>query len=158
MMGWRSIMESKQTKINIMGSEVVEGFVCKPKKLDPNKPMMHFKTHLFICNDERCAKACKQEDLATYLRNLLKTLELHRGENRIKISRTGGCFGACRFRAVANIYENTQANGYLPNNNIWLKNTHLFTKDRWIELFKILSENKKIDESNFEQISMAEYL
>ena len=140
-------------KINIMGSEVVEGFVCKPKKLDPNKPIMHFKTHIFICEGERCKKASKGEDVSYKLREILKKLNLHIGTNRIKISRSG-CFGACRFRGVANIYENTNANGYLENNNIWLKNIDNFDEKKWIELFKNLSENQNLD--NFQQIEIAQ--
>ena len=127
-----------------MGSEVEEGFLCKPKKLDPNKPIMHFKTHIFICEGERCKKAGKNEDLTYNLRELLKKLKLHIGKNRIKISRSG-CFGACRFRGVANIYENTRANGFLENNNIWLKNIHTFDEKKWEELFINLSENQKLE-------------
>ena len=62
----------------------------------------------------------------------------------IKISRTG-CFGACRFRSVANIYENTKINGFEANNNIWLRNIHKYTKEKWIELFIALAQNKSID-------------
>jgi hypothetical protein len=133
-------------KINEMGSEVVEGFECKPKNFDPNRPIMHYKTHIFICDGKRCKKAHRVEDEAKFLRELLKELKLNRGEKRIKISR-GGCFGACRFRAVANIYENSQANGFLPNNNLWLKQTHKFTRDDWREIFLALSENIELKES-----------
>ena len=138
-----------------MGSEVEDGFVCKPKKLDPNKPMMHFKTHIFICEGDRCKKASKNKDLTYNLRELLKKLKLHIGKNRIKISRSG-CFGACRFRGVANIYENTGANGFLENNNIWLKNIHTFDEKKWEELFINLSENKKLD--NFQQILTSSFI
>lgn len=137
-----------------MGSEVVDGFVCKPKKLDPTKPIMHFKTQIFICNDERCSNAHKNKDIAKNLRDILKDLKLDKGKNRIKISRSG-CFGACRFRGVANIYENTRANGYLKNNNIWLQQTHLYTIEQWKELFIMLSENKDIQQTNFKQIPIS---
>lgn len=148
----KSTMENKQ--FNIMGSEVVDGFACKPKKLDPDKPIMHFKTQIFVCHDERCQKAHKTDDLAANLREILKRMNLAKGANRIKISRTG-CFGACRFRSVANIYENTRSNGHANNNNIWIKNVHQFDEKRWEDLFIQLSSNKNIDDSDFEQIPMS---
>ena len=106
--------EVENKRYNLMGSEVVDGFACKPKKLDPNKPIMHFKTHVFVCDDERCGGAHKSEHFADDLRSTLKEINLHKGANRIKISRTN-CFGACRFRGVANICENTRANGFEHN-------------------------------------------
>jgi len=142
-------------RVNIMGSEVVEGYRCKPKKLDPNKPIMHFKSHIFVCEGERCAKA-NGTDRADELREILKEMDLHRGKNRIKVSRSG-CFGACRYRAVMNIYENTSANGYEPNNNIWLKQTHNYTKEQLKRLFEYLSQNRDIKDSEFQTIEMAEY-
>jgi cobalt-precorrin 5A hydrolase len=133
----------KDIKINEMGSEVVEGFKCKPKKLDPNKPIMHYKTHIFVCDGERCKKAFGK-DIATFLRELLKELKLNKGSKRIKISR-GGCFGACRFRGVINIYENTRANGFLENDNLWIKKAHTFTRKEWEEIFLLLSSNKPLE-------------
>ena len=141
-----------ETKINIMGSEVEEGFVCKPKKLNQNRAIMHFKTHIFICEGDRCKGANKNLDLVYNLREIVKKQNLHIGKNRIKISRSG-CYGACRFRGVANIYENTNSNGCLQNNNVWLKNIHNFDDKKWIKLFLKLSENKKLDD--FESIEMA---
>jgi hypothetical protein len=47
-------------------------------------------------------------------------------------------------------------NGYEPNNNVWLRNIHKYSKEKWIELFKALSENKNIDNLNFQQIPMSE--
>jgi len=143
----------KNKKYNIMGSEVADGYVCKPKKLDPNKPIMFYKTQIFICDGERCSKANKVDDLASKLREILKELELHKGKSRIKISKTG-CFGACRFRQVGVVFENTKANGYLENNNIWLKNIHKYDENRWRELFCDLSKNISLD--NYEQIPMQE--
>jgi len=160
MMEKTSTMENnKTTKLekiyNLMGSEVVEGFTCKPKVFEPEKPIMHFKTQIFLCHDERCQKAHKSDTLAADLRDILKEMKLARGENRIKISRTG-CFGACRFRSVANIYENTRVNGYVQNNNLWIRNIHKFSKERWSELFTALATNQNIDELDFEQIPMSE--
>lgn len=146
-------MENKT--FNLMGSEVVKGFACKPVKLDSTKPIMHFKTHIFICNDDRCGAAHKNDEKAAYLRDILKEIKLAKGETRIKISRTG-CFGACRFRSVINIFENTRVNGHLPNNNLWLKNTHKYSKDKWKELFFALADNKNIIELDFKEVPISE--
>ncbi len=127
-------MESKN--INLMGSEVVEGFACKPKNLDPNKPIMFYKAIVYICCDERCSKAGKV-DKAKELRELVKELNLAKGKNRIKISRTL-CQGACRFRQVA------QINSDSPNQKIWLKHTHRFSKEQWREIFLDLVNDKEI--------------
>lgn len=149
-------MENKKNILyNTMGSEVAKGFTCKPKQFDANKPIMHFKTQLFICDDERCSKAHKGKDVAASLRMILKELNLSKGEERIKVVRTG-CFGACRFRSVANIYENTQRNGHLENNAIWLKNIHRYDKEKWIKLFKKLSNNEKLDIEEFKKVPMSE--
>jgi (2Fe-2S) ferredoxin len=137
-------MDTKQ-RINEMGSEVLDGFKCKPKKLDPNRPIMYYKTHIFICDGQRCQKAFG-EDKATFLRELLKTLKLNRGENRIKISR-GGCFGACRFRSVINIYENSRGGGFLENDNLWLQKVHKFTQEDWENFFRLISNNQPLMEN-----------
>lgn len=158
-MGLKNIMENKpdtsKTKIyNTMGSEVEDGFICRPKKFDANKPIMHFKTQLFICDDERCSKAHKEDDKGSHLRNLIKNIKLARGENRIKVVRTG-CFGACRFRAVANIYENTPRNGNISNNGIWLKNIHRYSDEKWTRLFELLSNNEHLDEDEFQRVPIS---
>ncbi len=140
---------------NNMGSEVADGFICKPKKLDPNKPIMHFKTQLFICDGERCSKTQKGNDLAGKLRDIIKELDLHKGKNRIKISKTN-CFGACRFRQVSVTFENTKVNGNLANNNIWLKNIHKYDESKWKELFLALSTNKELREDLYAQVPMSE--
>ena len=159
-MEMKSIMENNQNKLanksfNMMGSEVVDGFMCKPKVFDANKPIMHFKTQLFICDDGRCGKAHKSEDKAADLREVIKSLKLAKGENRIKVVRTG-CFGACRFRSVANIYENTVVNGHMQNNAIWLKNVHQYSNEKWAKLFETLSKNEAIDENEFQRVPMSE--
>jgi hypothetical protein len=134
-----------------MGQEVVEGYSCKPKDYDPNRPIMHYKSMLLICNGERCAKAGKI-DKASHLRELLKEMGLNRGKNRIKITRTG-CYGACRFRQVCQIVENTQSNGNPKNNALWLRYTHNFSDSKWKEIFRLLSEDKilldELDIENF---------
>lgn len=149
-------MESKDGKLyNMMGSEVEEGFTCKPKVFEADKPIMHFKTQIFICDDERCGKAHKQDDKGAHLREIIKDVKLAKGENRIKVVRTG-CFGACRFRSVANIFENTPRNGCAENNGIWLKNTHKYSDEKWAKLFELLSQNKTLDEEEFQRVPMSE--
>ena len=138
-------------KINEMGQEVVEGYSCKPKDFDAQRPIMHYKTLLFVCDGGRCAKAGKT-DKAYELREIVKEMGLNKGENRIKISRTG-CYGACRFRQVCQITENTQANGNPKNNALWLRHTHDFSKEKWREIFTILSQDEilvdKLDSKHF---------
>ncbi len=131
---------ANNVKINEMGNEVVDGFECKPVDFDPNRPIMHYQSLLFICDDERCHKAHK-EDKSIKLRKILKDLELNKGANRIKITRTF-CNGACRFRAVAQLTTNTQAGAEVKNNALWLKATHKYSDDEWINIFKLLSNNK----------------
>ena len=133
-----------EVKYNEMGNEVVEGYACKPKNFDPNRPIMHYKTLIFLCDDERCAKAQKI-DKAVHLRELLKDMGLNKGKNRIKISRTG-CFGACRFRGVAHITENTQANGNAYNNSLWLRHTHTYDDAKWKQIFELLVQDKPLKE------------
>lgn len=135
-------VQKGEVRINEMGSEVVEGYTCKPKDFDPNRPIMHYKTLLLLCDDERCGKAGKG-DRATHLREILKEMGLNKGKKRIKISRTG-CYGACRFRQVCQITENTQANGNAKNNALWLRHTHRFSDEQWRELFRMLSEDKTL--------------
>ena len=154
MMEKRNIMENRENsltygenpvkkgeiRLNEMGSQIVEGYTCKPKNYDPQRPIMHYKTLLLLCDDERCAKAGKS-NRATELRNILKDMKLNKGKNRIKVSRTG-CYGACRFRQVCQITENTQANGNVKNNALWLRHTHQFKEKDWRKLFTLLSQNK----------------
>ncbi len=135
---------------NIMGSEVAEGFACKPLKLDPKKPIMHFKTQIFLCDDERCGSA-GEKNLAKKLRDLTKEMNIDKGENRIKISRNF-CQGACRYRKVAQIVENTSSNGYAKNNNIFLPYTHKYSMNDWENLFIKLTNNQSLED--FKQIEM----
>ena len=131
-----------EVHLNEMGSEVVEGYTCKPKDYDAQRPIMHYKTLLLLCDDERCGQAGKI-DKASHLREILKDMGLNQGENRIKISRTG-CYGACRFRQVCQITENTQANGNMKNNALWLRYTHNFSDEKWREIFTLLCDDKTL--------------
>ena len=128
---------------NVMGSEVKEGYKCKPKVLDKNKPMMHYKYILHICSDKRCGQKGSY-NLANELREIVKELGFDRGENRIKIAKSF-CYGACRYKQVANIFANSDT--LVENNNIWLKGVDEYSKKEWVELFKNLVENKSISSS-----------
>ena len=149
MMELQNTMENS-SKINVMGSEVVDGYACKPKNLDPNKPIMHYKTIIHVCVDKRCSQAGSSKK-ADELREIVKSMKLDTGEQRIKISK-GFCYGACRYKQVANIFSNTNDNGKLMHNNIWLKQTNNYDTNKWIELFTALKEDSSLDE--FEQIEM----
>jgi len=141
-----------EVRLNEMGSEVVEGYTCKPKDYDPERAVMHYKTLLLLCDDERCGKAGKI-DKATQLREILKDMGLNKGENRIKVSRTG-CYGACRFRQVCQVTENTQANGNLKNNALWLRHTHNFSEKKWRSIFTMLSQ----DTSLLEELALEDFI
>ncbi len=143
-------MANEQTKINVMGSEVEDGFMCKPKVLDPNKPIMHYKTMVHVCVDKRCGEAGSSKK-ADELREIVKNMNLDTGEHRIKISKSF-CYGACRYKQVANIFSNTQDNGQRKHNNIWLKETHEYDTKKWEDLFLALKENRYLNK--FKQIKM----
>ncbi len=138
---------------NIMGSEVEEGYRCKPKTLDPNRPIMHYKTQLFICDGGRCHKIAR-DGFADELREIIRDLGLEQGANRIKVTRTL-CFGACRFKQVAQVVENSQRNGNEANSNIWFRNAHEISQEKWREIFTAISENRDL-KSLVELIEMEE--
>lgn len=127
---------------NLMGSEVVEGYACKPQKLDPNKPIMYYHAIVYVCSDERCAKAGGEEK-AAWLRDVVKDMGLHTGKQRIKVSRSL-CQGACRFRQVV------QINAPAPNDKLWLKHTHTFDRETWVEILRAIRDNKAITENRIE--------
>ena len=148
-----NIMENK--RFNTMGSEVVDGFTCKPKKLIPNKPIMHYKSHILLCEGQRCKKACKNDILADTIRGYIKDIGHSKSDSRIKITRAN-CFGACRFRQTAVVFENTKANGFIPNNGVFLRNVHKFDEEKWKELFYTLINNIDLEKSKFKLIPMKE--
>lgn len=116
-----------------MGSDVVEGFACKPETVDPDKPIMFAAAQIFICDGERCG-ACHSEDVAARVRGIIKEMGLHKGPDRIKVTRTG-CNGACRHGAFAFAYQNGNAGGFNRDTcfSAW-KNVHLWTDGQWREL------------------------
>jgi len=144
---------TNRTKINTMGSEVVEGFECKPKVLNPGKPIMHYKNIVYICVDKRCSNKGSSKK-ADELRELLKKMKLDIGYDRIKVSKSF-CYGACRYKQVANIFSNTQNNGLESHNNIWLKQTDMYDTSKWEDLFLALKNNRELND--FEQIKMKIY-
>lgn len=129
------------TKTNSMGSEVVEGFKCKPQKLDQNKPIMFSAIQLFLCEGERC-KNQGSAGLADRLRELVKELGFDKGESRIKITRTY-CNGACRFGQFAYSYKNIKAKSFVEHNafTAW-KRVHEWTDAQWKELLISLVKNQ----------------
>ncbi len=124
-----------------MGSEVVEGYVCKPKVLDKNKPIMFSAIHLFVCEGKRCKEGIS-DNLAARLRLLIKELGFNTGSQRIKVTRTF-CNGACRFKQFAYTYKNVNSPNFIAENafTAW-KKVHTWSDDQWRELFLSLVENK----------------
>jgi (2Fe-2S) ferredoxin len=116
-------MEKNTDTKNSYGSQVENGFKCKPTIKDPNRPLMGYRYHLFICDGGRC----KTTDLADKLRSITKELDINRGENRVKITRSF-CFGACRFASVSVLYGYDRA--------IWIKNIEEIAN--WKEFFLAL--------------------
>ena len=127
---------------NSYGSEVVDGFKCKPKIKDPNKPIMSYKYHLFLCDGGRCEQNNKSKEL----RALTKEMNLHRGKDRVKITRSS-CMGSCRFSDVAVIFAKNSA----LNSCVWLKSTENYSKEKWEKIFSALENDidlENILESN----------
>lgn len=124
---------------NPMGSNVLEGFACKPETVDPDKPIMFAAAQIFICDGERCS-ACHCGDVAVRVREIIKEMGLHKGPDRIKVTRTG-CSGACRYGAFAFVYQNGNARSYNLAScfSAW-KNVHLWTTGQWRELIASLIE------------------
>jgi len=132
---WKNWLD-EVVQVNAHGNEVVEGYQCKPKHVDLNRPMLHHRHHLLVCEGGRCAKQGSR-NLAHDLRQILKTLGLNQGEDRIKISRTH-CAGACRNRAAMVVYERLTQDETPINNGVWLKAIDEFTHAQWVSLFEAL--------------------
>ncbi|OGI03276.1 MAG: hypothetical protein A2Y25_05085 [Candidatus Melainabacteria bacterium GWF2_37_15] len=126
-------------KKNTMGSEVVEGFACKPQNLDVNKPLMYSAAQIFICEGHRCGET-QDTDLTDKVRVLIKNLGYDKGNNRIKVTRTH-CQGACRFRNFMCAYRNGSAVNFSPENSFsaW-KKVNQWNEEQWQELIKYLAE------------------
>ncbi|MDA0149605.1 cobalamin biosynthesis protein [Vibrio sp. LaRot3] len=125
-------------KLNAYGNPVVEGFACKPRHPDLNRPMLHHRFHIMLCEGGRCAK--KGSKAMTHaLRDILKHVGLNSGEQRIKVSRTQ-CVGACRQKATLVIYERANAEQIGPNHALWLRNIEEFSHQQWCDLFLSLAQ------------------
>lgn len=128
-----------------MGSEVAEGYRCKPVHRDPHRPILHFRHQIFLCTGPRCAGKDDMDAEAATLRTLAEQTGLDRGEHRIKITRSN-CFGACRFRRVSVIYEN---GGTGKNNCVWLKRSHTMDQEAWEQLFQHLRDDRSLKDGPF---------
>ncbi len=128
---------------NTLGSEVEEGYRCKPVRKDPNRPILSYRHHILVCSGDRCESAGGGEALADSLRDLTGAMDLKRGETRIKVSRSA-CLGACRFRSVTLIYENHPAPA---NHCVWLKESHDLQEEEWREILLQLKESRSLQES-----------
>ncbi len=128
---------------NVMGSSVKQGYRCKPEQSAPNKPIMHYKMHVFVCDGGRCGEVHK-DDYADYLRGIVKDMGLDKTKDRIKVSRSQ-CFGACRFKGVAVIYANGVATDTYKN-AIWISRINTFSKDDWERIFLGLKDNARIED------------
>ncbi|MEI8631053.1 (2Fe-2S) ferredoxin domain-containing protein [Vibrio sp. PP-XX7] len=120
----------------------MDGFRCKPKHVDLDRPMLHYRHHLLLCEGQRCAKA-GSKNLAHDLRGVLKAMGLASGRQRIKISRTM-CVGACRNRATLVIYERGPDGMYSVNNGQWLRHVEDLSELQWRALFRALADNARI--------------
>jgi cobalt-precorrin 5A hydrolase len=138
---WKNWLGQSE-KINAHGSEVVNGFQCKPKHVDLNRPMLHHRHHLLLCEGARCSKEGSKH-LPHELRRLLKDMGLASGDNRIKISRTM-CAGACRNRATVVIYERLAQHETPVNNGCWLRNIETLSLNQWRELFAALAQREPL--------------
>ena len=133
---------SVSAKVNAHGNEVVEGYQCKPKHIDLDRPMLYHSHHILVCEGGRCAKS-GSKNLAHDLRGLLKEMGLASGERRIKISRTM-CAGACRNRATMVIYQRHEQNKVSDNDALWLKNIESLSEEKWRALFTALADNERV--------------
>lgn len=124
---------------NAMGSEVEEGFACKPKDMDINKPIMYSAAQIFICEGHRCSPT-SDISLTDKVRELVKNLGNDRGSSRVKVTRTQ-CQGACRFRNFMCAYRNANAINFTPENSFsaW-KRVNQWSDEQWHELIKFLAE------------------
>ena len=120
-------------KKNSMGSETVEGFTCKPKDLDKNKPIMFSAIQIFICDGHRC-QSDESINLADKVREIIKELGYDKGKNRAKVRRTH-CNGACRFKKFAYVYKNANSDNFnvQQSYSAW-KKVHKWSDDQWKEL------------------------
>ena len=134
--------QATPVKVNAYGNEVVEGYLCKPKHPDLDRPMLYHRHHILVCEGGRCAKT-GSKNLGHDLRGLLKEMGLASGSKRIKVSRTM-CAGACRNRSTMVIYQRDTSEAAAANNALWLRNIEKLSETQWRELFLALAEDQPI--------------
>ncbi|SHO54658.1 cobalamin biosynthesis protein CbiG [Vibrio quintilis] len=132
--------QPREVRVNAYGNEVVEGYQCKPRHVDLDRPMLYHTHHILLCEGQRCAKA-GSKNLAHDLRGILKELGLATGQQRIKISRAM-CVGACRNRATLVVYERSRQPS--ANHGLWLRGVEALSIAQWQAIFVALSENKPL--------------
>ncbi|SDJ79082.1 cobalt-precorrin 5A acetaldehyde-lyase [Ferrimonas sediminum] len=104
------------------------------------RPICHYRHHLVLCEGGRCQRS-GAEGLAHQLRQQLKQLALHRGPDRIKVTRSH-CAGACRQRATAVIYAREPD----ANHGLWLQSLETLTLSQWQALFAALAAGQSLAE------------
>ena len=119
---------------NSMGSDVKEGYKCKPLVLDENKPVMFSAMQIFICDGERCNT---KDNVKEKIVIVIKEMGLDKGKNRVKVTRTF-CNGACRYRKFAYIYKKTS-----PLNYTAWKKVHTWTDEQWAYIISSLLDDKE---------------
>jgi hypothetical protein len=141
--------QSGSAKVNLMGSEVMDGYKCKPVHKDPDRPILYYRYHLLLCAGERCLGSMGNEDFIDSFRRELEAHGLQSGNHRVKVTKTN-CFGACRFRSVALLYENNQdKNGSNPNNGLWIRRFHHLPSELRAEFFRALKTGESLKEGAF---------
>jgi cobalt-precorrin 5A hydrolase len=136
-------------KKNAMSSEVKEGYQCKPKELEENKPIMFSSIQIFLCSGERCQQI-QTQDLARKIMEVIRELHFDKGKNRIKVTKTF-CQGACRYKNMMCIYKNTESENFKPENaySAW-KKVHEWSDEQWKYFINSLSQAEDpVDLSEF---------
>lgn len=104
------------------------------------KPIRHYRHHLVVCEGGRCQQS-GADGLAHQLRQILKEMNLAKGPNRIKVTRSH-CAGACRQRATAVVYARERD----VNHSQWLQALEGFSKEQWQRVFQALCEGQALAE------------
>ncbi len=125
----------------------------KPNKTDKKEQIPFTLAQIFICEGKKC-KGKSGEDTAKKLKKIVKKMDLDKGENRIKVTKTL-CDGSCSLGQFSYSYKNSKSEKFSKENafTAW-KNVHKWTESQWTELLLFLAKNKPystIDSSKVEQ-------
>lgn len=120
-----------------MRNEVVSGLHGESRTPALERPMLYYRHHLLLCSGKRCVDD-EGVQLAASIRGLLKEMLLHRGTNRIKVTRTL-CSGGCRNRTTAVIYQNLAAGEVAVDHALWLRNIDSLSLAQWRQIFTVLA-------------------